>query len=263
MEKIPVAAITGASRGIGRAVAVELASCGFHIVGVSRNILSDSFASQLEELHKEIEKYGVWFIPLSADIADLNSHKSIAGLILDKIGRIDLLVNNAGVAPPQRLDILDETPENFDAVLDVNLKGAFFFTQVIAKRMIEQKTKRPQTRPKIVFVTSISAETVSINRMSYCISKAGLSMMAKGFAARLAEPGIGVYEIRPGIIATDMTEPAKEKYDKLINEGLIPQNRWGTPLDVAKAVSAIAQGRFDYSTGIVVEVSGGMGLKVL
>ncbi len=174
-----------------------------------------------------------------------------------------MLVNNAGVAPEKRLDILETTPESYDRLLSINTRGAFFLTQKIANQMIHQVREQESGNPCIIFISSISASVSSSSRAEYCISKAALSMAAKVFADRLAEFGINVYEVRPGIIRTEMTDPVKEKYDRLIAEGLIPQKRWGFPEDVAKAVAALACGDFAYSTGLVVDVSGGMNIQRL
>jgi NAD(P)-dependent dehydrogenase (short-subunit alcohol dehydrogenase family) len=174
-----------------------------------------------------------------------------------------VLVNNAGVAPEKRTDILAITPESYDRVLSVNARGAFFLTQRVAKHMIHQSEADAKNKPSIIFISSISVYVSSPSRPEYCISKAALSMAARIFADRLAEHDINVYEVRPGIIQTDMTAPVKEKYDKLIAEGLIPQKRWGYPADVAKAVVSLARGDFSYSTGLVVEVSGGMNIQRL
>jgi len=182
---------------------------------------------------------------------------------MERFGRVDCLINNAGIAPPARLDILETTPESFDRVLSINLRAGFFLTQRAASVMLDLQTKIEGFRPCIIFITSISADVSSINRAEYCISKAGLSQAATIFAHRLAEYGIQVFEIRPGIIQTDMTLPAREKYDRLIAEGLIPQQRWGMPEDVAKAAAALAKGEFAYSTGAVIEVSGGMNIRRL
>jgi NAD(P)-dependent dehydrogenase (short-subunit alcohol dehydrogenase family) len=183
--------------------------------------------------------------------------------ILETYGRIDLLVNNAGVAPEKRLDLLETTPGSFDRVLDINLRGPFFLTQRVAAQMVAQVKESADRKPAIVFVTSISADTSSPSRAEYCVSKAGLSMAAAVFADRLAEFGINVYEVRPGIIKTDMTSAVTAKYDRLITEGLVPQGRWGLPEDVGKAVAALVGGSFPYSTGTVIEVSGGMNLRRL
>jgi NAD(P)-dependent dehydrogenase (short-subunit alcohol dehydrogenase family) len=200
---------------------------------------------------------------VQADISDLDSHQALLDKTLERYGRIDGLVNNAGVAPAERLDILDTTAESYDRLLSINARGAFFLTQKTAKHMIRQAEDEKTRKPCIIFMSSISAYISSPSRPEYCISKAAVSMTAKIFADRLAEHGINVYEVRPGIIQTDMTAPVKEKYDKLISDGLIPQGRWGYPKDVAKAVVALARGDFAYSTGLVVEVSGGMNIQRL
>jgi NAD(P)-dependent dehydrogenase (short-subunit alcohol dehydrogenase family) len=173
------------------------------------------------------------------------------------------LVNNAGVAPLQRCDILEATAQSFDRVLSINLRGTFFLTQRIANWMVGARAGSPDRRFRIVFITSISAAASSVNRAEYCISKSGLSMAATLYAARLAAEGIQVFEIRPGIILTAMTAPVRKTYDRLIDEGLVPQMRWGCPEDVAKAVASLAGGAFDFSTGAVLEVSGGMNIRRL
>jgi 3-oxoacyl-[acyl-carrier protein] reductase len=180
-----------------------------------------------------------------------------------RFGRLDLLVNNAGVAPRQRVDILQASEESFDRLISINLKGPYFLTQLVANRMIAWKQAGRIGTPRIVFITSISAYTSSPARGEYCVSKAGLSMTAKLYADRLGEFGIPVIEIRPGIIATPMTSVVKDKYDKLIAEGLLVNKRWGQPEDVAALVSAFAQGCLDYSTGEAIEVSGGFSLRRL
>jgi NAD(P)-dependent dehydrogenase (short-subunit alcohol dehydrogenase family) len=182
---------------------------------------------------------------------------------LEKFDRIDVLVNNAGVAPEKRADVLETSPESYDRVLSINARGAYFLTQKVARHMIRQKEKDSAGHSCIIFISSISAYVSSPSRPEYCISKAALSMAAKIYADRLAEYGINVYEVRPGIIQTGMTASVREKYDRLIAEGLIPQKRWGQPEDVARAVAALAGGDFAYSTGLVVEVSGGMNIQSL
>jgi len=183
--------------------------------------------------------------------------------VKEKFGRCDMLVNNAGVAPSKRMDVLEATEQSYDRVMNVNLKGPYFLTQLVANWMIEQRRQYPKRNFRIVNTGSISAYTSSPARGEYCLSKAGISMMTKLYADRLAEFGIGVFEIRPGIIMTDMTSVVKDKYDKLIAEGLTPIKRWGQPEDVAKAVGAIAEGRLDFSTGQVINVDGGFHLRRL
>jgi len=259
----PVALITGAGRGIGRGIAVELAREGFAVAGCDIVYEPDNRASGLFEVEAAVRTHGGEFYPVRGDIAALDEHARILGAVVERFGRLDLLVNNAGVAPDVRRDVLETTPESFDRVLAVNMRGPFFLTQKAAKLMVELRAKIPQARPMIVFITSISAEVSSTTRAEYCVSKAGLSMVAKVFADRLAEHGINVYEVRPGIIRTDMNEPVRAKYDRLIGDGLVPLKRWGYPEDVGRAVAALARGAFPFSTGIVLEVSGGMNIRRL
>jgi len=261
--KRPVAFITGASRGIGRGIALELAAQGYDLAGNSRNFEPQNTASGLFEVKQQVEKLGAAFLPMQGDVSSLEDHQHMLKSILEKFGRIDLLVNNAGVAPEKRLDILETTAASFDHVLGINLRGPFFLTQLVAGQMIAQVKEKPDHKPAIVFITSVSADTSSPSRAEYCVSKAGLSIAAAVFADRLSEHGINVYEVRPGIIKTDMTAAVEAKYDKLIAEGLVPQRRWGFPEDVAKAVAALVGGSFPYSTGTVIEVSGGMNLRRL
>jgi 3-oxoacyl-[acyl-carrier protein] reductase len=259
----PVAFITGASRGIGRGVAIELARQGYDLAGNSRTLDANNTKTGILEVKARVEAAGGDFLPMQGDVSSLHDHEHMLELILEKYGRIDLLVNNAGVAPEKRMDLLEATTASFDRVLDINLRGPFFLTQRVAARMIAQLKENPGRTPAIVFVTSVSAYISSSSRAEYCVSKAGLSMAASIFADRLSEYGINVYEVRPGIIKTDMTSAVEAKYDKLIAEGLIPQKRWGLPEDVGKAVAALVNGSFAYSTGTVIEVSGGMNLRRL
>ena len=244
------ALVTGASRGIGRGIALALAAAGHDVVvNYARN------AAAAEEVVKQIEEYGVRGRPVQADISLAADRRRL----VDEAGPIDLLVNNAGVAPDVRADLLDATEESFDRVIGINLKGPYFLTQLVAQQMIA--TGVPG---KIITISSVSAYAPSTNRGDYCLAKAGLAMMTKLYAARLAEHGITVYEIRPGIIATDMTGPVKAKYDRLIHEdGITPIRRWGQPEDVGKAVVAIAQGLLPYSTGQVIDVDGGFHIRTL
>jgi 3-oxoacyl-[acyl-carrier protein] reductase len=263
ISKRPVAFITGASRGIGRGIALELAKQGYDLAGNSRGFDPQNSENGIFEVKRRVEELGASFLPLRGDVASLDDHKRMLAEILENYGSLDLLVNNAGVAPENRIDILETTTNSFDRVLNINLRGAFFLTQRIAVQMVAQNREPRQSRPSIVFVTSVSAYISSPTRAEYCISKAGLSMTAALFADRLSEYGINVYEVRPGIIKTDMTAVVEEKYDKLIAEGLIPQKRWGLAEDVGKAVASLACGDFQYSTGTIIEVSGGMNLRRL
>jgi 3-oxoacyl-[acyl-carrier protein] reductase len=244
------ALVTGASRGIGRGIALALAAAGHDVVvNYARN------AAAAREVGKQVEEYGVRAHLVQADISLTADRHRLA----EEAGPVDLLVNNAGVAPEVRADLLDATEESFDRVLSVNLKGPYFLTQLVARRMVAEGVTG-----KIVTISSVSAYAPSTNRGDYCVAKAGLAMMTQLYAARLAEHGITVYEIRPGIIATDMTGPVKEKYDRLIfEEGLTPIRRWGQPADVGKAVVAIAQGLLPYSTGQVIDVDGGFHIRTL
>ncbi len=251
-----VAIVTGASRGIGRSVALELASLGYNLVV---NRAQDEPPDVLEEAGAVGARCE--FVPGS--IAETATRQRIIELTRTQFGRCDLLVNNAGTAPVKRLDILEATEESFDRVLGINLKGPYFLTQLVANWMIEQRKEHPERPLRIVNIGSISAYTSSPSRGEYCISKAGIAMMTKLYADRLAEYEIGVFEISPGIIETDMTRAAKDKYDKLIAEGLTPIRRWGKPGDVAKAVGAVAEGRLDFSTGSVINVDGGFHLRRL
>jgi len=259
MNSKPVAVITGASRGIGRAVAVCLASEGFDIAAIARTVDSEGMVI----LGQEVEKRKREFFPIGLDISFTERQKEVVANILDRYGRIDLLVNNAGVAPLQRNDLLDMTGESYERVMNINLKGPVFFAQKIAKEMIWLKQQISDYNPKIVFISSVSATHSSTNRAEYCISKAGLSMASTVFADRLSNENIRVFEVRPGIIQTDMTARVRDKYNKLIAEGLIPQKRWGFPEDVGKAVASIARGDWDYSTGMIFHIGGGMNIQRL
>jgi 3-oxoacyl-[acyl-carrier protein] reductase len=258
----PVAFITGASRGIGRGIAIELARSGYDIAGSTR-VQSRDTKKGILEVKRRVEELGAECLPVQADVSILEDHEKMINAILDRYGRIDLLVNNAGVAPEKRLDVLETTAASFDQVFSINSRGPFFLTQLVARQMIAQVQAAHPIKPKIVFVTSVSAYMSSPSRAEYCVSKAALSMTAAIFADRLSQHGINVYEVRPGIIKTDMTAAVQEKYDRLIEEGLVPQGRWGLPEDVGKAVVALVSGGFEYSTGTVIEVSGGMNIRKL
>lgn len=262
----PVALVTGGSRGIGRGIALELAQLGYDLVinfagneAAARRTASDCTERAFKAKHK------IKAEPCQADISKAADRRRLIDFTRKTFDRLDLLVNNAGVAPEIRADILEATEESFDRLININVKGPYFLTQLAAKWMIEQAQQSGDgsRKPKIVTISSVSAYTASVNRGDYCISKAALSMITPLFAARLAEHGIAVYEIRPGIIETDMTAGVKDKYDKLLREGLAPFPRWGTPEDVGKAVAAIAQDLLPYSTGEVINVDGGFHLRRL
>ncbi len=271
----PVALITGASRGIGRGIALELAKIGFDLViNYARNQAAASETVGLCEKAAGALAKTIRAIPCRADVGVGADRASLIEFTREQFGRLDLLVNNAGVAPTIRSDILEATEESFDHLMNINVKGPYFLTQLAAKWMIEQRqvaksgslageSNQRGRCGKIVTITSVSAYTASTNRGDYCVAKAALSMLTPLYASRLAEYGINVYEIRPGIIATDMTGPVKEKYDKLISDGLTPIARWGTPEDVGKAVAAIAQDLLPFSTGEVLNVDGGFHLRRL
>ena len=260
----PVALITGGSRGIGRGIALELAAIGHDLL---INFASSSKAAAETardcELRARDAGHPIRTAVCQADIASAEARRNLIEFCRKEFKRLDLLVNNAGIAPAVRADLLEATEESFDRLVSVNAKGPFFLTQLAARWMIEQTTADPKLRPRIVTISSISAYAPSVNRGDYCMAKAALSMLTPLFAARLAEHGIQVYEIRPGIIATDMTSGVKDKYDRLIANGLTPMKRWGVPEDIGKAVAAIAQNLLPFSTGEVINVDGGFHLKVL
>lgn len=263
MSERRVAIVTGAGRGIGRAIAIELAKADYDIVGNDLVLDPRDSTRGLLEVMARVNELGRRFIPVKGDISVLYEHRNILDVALQSLGRVDVLVNNAGVAPEHREDILHTTPESYDRLMAVNARGAFFLTQRIAGYFIESGKKLSDNSQCIVFITSISAVVSSPSRAEYCISKAALSQTARLFADRLAKHDISVYEVRPGIIQTDMTAGVKEKYDRLIAEGLVPQQRWGFPVDVGRTVAALCSGALPYSTGSVLEVSGGMDIRRL
>jgi len=262
MADRPVAIVTGGSRGIGRGIAMELARLGYDLV-INHIGLGQSTVDRAQQVQSEIESLGSTCKVVRGDISNAQDRSNIKEITAITFGRCDMLVNNAGVAPEKRLDILEATEESFERVLRINLKGPYFLSQLIANWMIEQKEKFPDREFRIVNISSISAYTSSPSRGEYCVSKAGITMMTALYADRLAEFGIGVFEIQPGITETDMTGAVKDKYDKLIAEGLTPIKRWGKPEDVGKAVGAIALGKLDFCTGQVINCDGGFHLRRL
>ncbi|MBM3127794.1 MAG: 3-ketoacyl-ACP reductase [Chloroflexi bacterium] len=249
-----IALVTGAARGIGRAIAVALARERWNVI-----INYRGNAQAAEEARAQVQAAGARGIVIQADVANATDRARLVAQTLETFGRIDLLVNNAGIAPRQRVDILETTEASYDEVMATNLRGPFFLTQLVARKMIEHKIGGA----KIVNIGSLSSYASSPNRGEYCISKAGVAMMTTLFADRLSEYGIHVYEIRPGVIETDLTSVVKAKYDKMIAEGIFPIRRWGQPEDVARAVVAIARDALPYSTGEVINVDGGFHLRRL
>ena len=257
----PVALITGSSRGIGRGIARALAKAGRHDLIV--NYASNEHAARECREMCLAESAGQARVEIvQADVSLAADRARMIEFARAQFGRLDLLVNNAGVAPNARADILDADEASFDRLIAINLKGPYFLTQAAAKLMRDSAVRADLPRA-VVNITSISAFTASVNRGDYCIAKAGLAMMTQLYAVRLAEFGIGVFEIQPGVIATDMTGPVQEKYDALFAQGLAPINRWGQPDDVGKAVVAVALGHFPYSTGQVFQVDGGFHLRTI
>jgi NAD(P)-dependent dehydrogenase (short-subunit alcohol dehydrogenase family) len=265
MAKRPAAIVTGASRGIGKGIAKELASLGYDLVINHFDFTTEGQPdeSRAVQTQREIKELGADCEILRGDVSSAEDRSSLVALARTRFGRCDMLVNNAGVAPSKRMDLLEATEASFDRVMGINLKGPYFLTQQVANWMIEQKKTHPERAFRIVSTGSISSYTSSPARGEYCVSKAGISMMTKLYSDRLSEYNIGVFEISPGIIETDMTSVVKDKYDKLITEGLTPIKRWGQPEDIAKAVGAIAEGRLDFSTGQVINVDGGFHLRRL
>ena len=262
-----VALITGASRGIGRGIALGLAGIGCDVVvnfrsneAAARQTVDESVGTGRTKgrtIRSEMFR---------ADIGESKDRKALIEFVKSKFGRLDILVNNAGVAPEVRTDLLDATESSFDRVLNVNLKGPYFLTQLAARWMVEQSRATSEAapfKPKIITISSISAYTASPDRGEYCVAKAALSMLTPLYATRLAEHGINVYEIRPGLISTDMTAGVKGKYDRLIAGGITPIKRWGKPEDVALAVAALAQDSLPFSTGEIINVDGGFHIRRL
>jgi NAD(P)-dependent dehydrogenase (short-subunit alcohol dehydrogenase family) len=252
-----VALVTGGTRGIGLGVARALAADGFALAlcGLREEL-------QVKPVLAELRANGADVRYFRADIASRDDRDRLMAGLRAAYDRLDVLVNNAGVAPSSRTDLLEAGEESFDRLVAINLKGPYFLTQAVARWMTE-RDREPGHRSAIVFVTSVSASAASPNRGEYCVSKAGLSMTARLFAVRLAGEGIPVYEVRPGIIHTDMTAGVAEKYDRLIGEGLLPQGRWGEPEDVGRVVAALARGDAAYSTGAVIPVDGGFSIPRL
>ena len=259
----PVVLVTGSSRGLGRGVAETLAQAGFSVAihYASNKEAAETAAAACRKLAPDPEQK---FALVGGNIGSAADRQRLFDETIDAYGHLDALVNNAGVAPRVRADITEATEEVFDEVIGINLKGRYFLSQLAARYWLAHPGQsRVPAGYKLLFVTSLSANTASINRGEYCISKAGLAMAAQLWAVRLADTGVQVLELRPGIMATDMTAGVKEKYDKLLAEGIVPQKRWGTPQDVGLAVKAILEGHFPFSTGDVINLDGGFHLRRL
>ena len=259
----PVVLVTGGSRGLGRGIALEAAAAGFS-VALTYASNEDAARDTVALCTQAATGGGQVFLPIKGDIASRDDRTAMLSRTLEAFGRVDALVNNAGMAPRVRADLTETSEASFEELLRVNLQGPFFLTQAVANHWLA----RPHDAAlpggfKVIFVTSISADTASLNRGEYCISKAGLAMTSQLWALRLAEHGVQVLELRPGIMATDMTAGVKGKYDGLIAEGLVPQRRWGTAEDVGRAVRAVLAGAFPFTTGDVIHLDGGFHIRRL
>jgi len=250
-----VALVTGGSRGIGFGIAKALAVAGIDLA-INGMRPEENVSTVLDELRA----YGVQVIYCQGNIGSAEDRTRIVGKVKAELGGLNYLINNAGVAPKERNDILNNSEKSYDYVMDINLKGTYFLTQTCANWMIAQHESQADFKGAIINISSISATVASVNRGEYCLSKAGMSMVTQLFAVRLGEYEIPVFELRPGIIATDMTSGVKAKYDKLIAEGLSVQKRWGTPEDCGKACAALVKGDFPFSTGQVIMIDGGLTL---
>ncbi|WP_085025750.1 3-ketoacyl-ACP reductase [Ensifer aridi] len=251
----PVAIVTGGRRGIGLGIARALAAGGFDIA-----ITGIGDADGVAPVIAELAGFGARAIFVRADLADLSGHQTTVDAVVAAFGRIDCLVNNAGIASVVRGDFLDLKPENFDTIVGVNLRGTVFFTQAVLKVMLAAPAISPRS---IINITSVSAAMTSTERLDYCMSKAGLAAFSQGLALRLAETGIAVFEVRPGIIRSDMTAAVTGKYDALIAGGLVPMRRWGEPEDIGNIVAGLAGGKFGFATGSVIQADGGLSISRL
>jgi len=258
LKQRDAALVTGGSRGIGLAIARQLGLDGFRV-----GIVSTGPESRYPEATRALQEAGIDYCWFSGNLGDSADRARIVEEAVAALGEIRVLVNNAGVAPLERADLMDMTEESYDRVMGINTKGNMFFTQLVARHMIDLPLEARPKRGTIVNISSCSAEVVSVNRGEYCVSKAGISMLTKLYARRLAPEGILVHEVRPGVIATDMTSKVKGRYDQLITDGLFPIARWGMPEDVANAVSALCSDKFAYTTGNYIDVDGGFHISSL
>ena len=262
-DKVPVILVTGASRGLGRGIALKLSASGY---SVAVNFVGNAKAAEktISECQRGKKTAQQKFFALQADISRKNDRRKLIKNVLQRFGRLDGLVNNAGIAPRTRADILDAGEASFEEIMRINLQGPYFLTQQVARYWLkENPTSLLKGGFTIIFVSSVSAELVSVNRGEYCISKAGLSMASRLWAVRLAGSNINVFELRPGVMKTDMTAAVIEKYDRLIADGLVPMPRWGTAEDVGRAAVALFDGAFAFCTGSIIDVDGGLHIKRL
>ncbi|OGV34181.1 MAG: 3-ketoacyl-ACP reductase [Lentisphaerae bacterium GWF2_45_14] len=247
------ALVTGGARGIGLGISEALAKGGFDLA-----ICGTKDERDVAESVDKLRAFGKEVLYIKSDISETDGREKIISEIKSRFGKLNLLVNNAGVAPSKRVDILDADEESFDRLININLKGPYFLTRLAAAWMVEQKGAEPSFQGMIINISSVSSDAASVNRGDYCISKAGISMATKLWAVRMSEFDIPVYEIRPGIIMTEMTSGVKEKYDNLIANGITLQKRWGFPEDIGRAVAMLARGDMAYSTGSVFNIDGGL-----
>jgi 3-oxoacyl-[acyl-carrier protein] reductase len=258
MNRTKTALITGGSRGIGLGIAKELAKAGFNL---AINGVRDW--NSVQAVLEDLKAFGVDVIYAQGNVSKIKDRQKIFDAVISEFGHLNVLVNNAGIAPTERKDILEATEDIYDEVMETNLKGPYFLTRLFARQMVQQKKENEDFLCCIINVSSVSATVASVNRGEYCISKAGIAMATKLWAARLGEFNIPVYEIQPGVIKTDMTSAVSEKYDRMFEEGLSIQKRWGLPEDIGKVAAAMATGMLPYSTGQVVMVDGGMTIQRL
>ncbi|MEZ6056187.1 MAG: 3-ketoacyl-ACP reductase [Planctomycetaceae bacterium] len=251
-----VALITGGARGIGLGIAQALGSEGYDLM-----LHGQRPEAEVTDVCNELSRLGVRVVYMAGDLAAHDDRERLVDRTIETFGRIDVLINNAGITSPGRRDILDAREEDFDRVMGVNLKGPFFLTQRVAQQMIAQHTADATARGVVIMISSISAEFVSTNRGDYCLTKQATQMATKLWTVRLAPHGIDVYEIQPGIIKSDMTAAVTEKYDQLIAEGLTHDRRWGTPADIGRAAAALVRGDIPYATGQVLKIDGGMTIR--
>jgi NAD(P)-dependent dehydrogenase (short-subunit alcohol dehydrogenase family) len=253
-----VALVTGGTRGIGLGIAEALAAAGLNL---AINGVRD--ADKVSDAVDALERLGAEVLYCRGDVSDAADRQAVVDAVRERFGRLDVLVNNAGVAPYSRTDLLDATEESFVRLMRINLKAPYFLTQLVARWMIEQRKSDENYKGVVINVSSVSATEATVSRGDYCISKAGLAMATQLWAARLAEFGIAVYEVRPGVVRTDMTAAVAQQYDRLIAGGLTVEPRWGTPQDVGRAVAVLARGELTYATGNVLRVDGGLTLRRL